>query len=344
MDTIKKIKILFKNKENIDFKFLAIYNKKQLRWLIPQERSSALIFLNLFKPYKKKSFFGLLIIKICIFLKIQSILPNVKNQKIPFKNKNFYDFGYRGLENPLLGFYIGTKGKHQKLTCLIVSKSSKKKLIAIKFPLGKESWNQIKKEHTNLKQLAKLKQFHPPAPIKIDKKNSFFVQECFDADYSGTSLTNCHYSFLASLMLKDKMIELEIIKNDLKIFLKKNKKYLLQTGFDILLQKYLNEINWIGQINQTIVHGDFAPWNIFLTRDKKLRVIDWEYSDLSGLPFYDLYFYKFQLKKLLNKDIHIDLNLYKSLLIFKEDPYQKGLLENIRKCAMIKAKVNVNLG
>ena len=36
-----------------------------------------------------------------------------------------------------------------------------------------------------------------------------------------------------------------------------------------------------------LMHGDFTPWNVFL-KDNRLIAVDWEDSDLTGLPFFDL--------------------------------------------------------
>ncbi|HEU4648143.1 MAG TPA: hypothetical protein VFS33_03725 [Gemmatimonadales bacterium] len=38
-------------------------------------------------------------------------------------------------------------------------------------------------------------------------------------------------------------------------------------------------------------HRDFAPWNVFLMPDRQLAVLDWESSDLAGLPVLDLEFF-----------------------------------------------------
>ena len=342
MDTLKKIKTLFKNEENSVFKFLAIYNKNQLRWLVPYERSSALIFLNLYKPYKKSSIIGFFLIKLCIFLKIQSILPNVKNEKIPLKNQNLYDFGYKDFERPIVAFFIGTKGKHQKLICLILSKSNRDKFIAIKYPLGKESWNQIMKEYKILNKLKSYNNFYSPEPLKIDYQKRFYIQKCINGSNSVIlHLKKAHYHFLASLMIRDKIIDLEKIRKELINFLQENNQVISDCNMKDKLNQCIKETNWCGHINQTITHGDFTPWNIIFTKNNLIKVIDWEYASISGLPFYDLYFYKYQLKKLLNKNIKIDFDYYKSLLPFEENDFQKGILENLRKCAKLKAKIKI---
>jgi len=40
------------------------------------------------------------------------------------------------------------------------------------------------------------------------------------------------------------------------------------------------------RVPSTIVHGDFAPWNLRI-HDGRLAAFDWEYGELDGLPFVD---------------------------------------------------------
>nr|NJM03237.1 phosphotransferase [Desulfobacula sp.] len=37
-----------------------------------------------------------------------------------------------------------------------------------------------------------------------------------------------------------------------------------------------------------IIHGDFAPWNLKRLTNDEITAIDWEDSDLNGLPLWDL--------------------------------------------------------
>ena len=46
-------------------------------------------------------------------------------------------------------------------------------------------------------------------------------------------------------------------------------------------------------IPSTIVHGDFAPWNL-RTHDGKLAAFDWEYAEIDGLPLIDSIHFQLQ--------------------------------------------------
>ena len=49
---------------------------------------------------------------------------------------------------------------------------------------------------------------------------------------------------------------------------------------------------------RTIVHGDFAPWNL-RERDGAISAFDWEYGQPSGLPLLDELHYRLQVGFLL---------------------------------------------
>ncbi|MFA6170612.1 MAG: phosphotransferase [Candidatus Margulisiibacteriota bacterium] len=60
------------------------------------------------------------------------------------------------------------------------------------------------------------------------------------------------------------------------------------------LEKYLNEFlavkSWAGQtVPEVLVHHEYNPWNILLTPEGDLILLDWEDAQNNGLPFLDLY-------------------------------------------------------
>jgi Phosphotransferase enzyme family len=54
------------------------------------------------------------------------------------------------------------------------------------------------------------------------------------------------------------------------------------------------------QIPATIVHGDFAPWNL-REHDGQIAAFDWEYAEVDGLPLIDETHYRIQVGYLLEK-------------------------------------------
>lgn len=58
---------------------------------------------------------------------------------------------------------------------------------------------------------------------------------------------------------------------------------------------HLSQKKW----HKTIIHGDFAPWNIFIDDYNMLSVIDWEYGDLNGFPYIDKAYFILQTSMLV---------------------------------------------
>jgi hypothetical protein len=54
------------------------------------------------------------------------------------------------------------------------------------------------------------------------------------------------------------------------------------------------------RVPSTIVHGDFAPWNL-REHNRKVAAFDWEYAELDGLPLIDETHYRLQVGYLLDK-------------------------------------------
>jgi hypothetical protein len=53
------------------------------------------------------------------------------------------------------------------------------------------------------------------------------------------------------------------------------------------------------RVPSTIIHGDFAPWNLRQHRGHACA-FDWEYAELDGLPLFDEFHYQLQVGYLLN--------------------------------------------
>jgi hypothetical protein len=51
------------------------------------------------------------------------------------------------------------------------------------------------------------------------------------------------------------------------------------------------ELDLLGPLPVAVEHGDFSPWNVFLTPLGGLSVLDWEGAEPKGLPFSDLLYF-----------------------------------------------------
>ena len=307
------------NNYDVKRKFHIIRDKNGIRWLI--EKDTLIIkVLNEWRPYKTITFIMWKIIILLIQLRVLRFLPFSKvkdlfiTRNLWFRNKYSSSF-----EDLSFVCYIGRKTKgQQKSTIFIFDKKKKKCIFTVKKAINQKAWPLIKNEFNILKKLEEEKNQFSPKIYSIDHENYFIVQEYIMGEPSPIKLNFFHYELLASLINKDKFLDLSKIKLEIEdyLFEKKKLRNLDKKVFLKKIQKALKFSIWEKEIQSVRIHGDFAPWNLKYTKEKnKIMAYDWEESIESYLPFYDLIYYKFSVKKLLNKSINIKLDEYTSLLI-----------------------------
>ena len=298
-----------KSRKKRDFQFIKFNN--EIRWVIENDNSS----IKILKEWRPYSYWNFLFWRIFIFLRILK-LTNIllfSNKKILNVSEDFLNFNkYFNFEYISLAFYIGkTNHPNRKSIIFLINKKSKECLYIIKRALTKKAWESLQNEYFVLKKLESEKNKFAPKPLFLDIPNKSFFQEYLQGDPLSINLNNEHYIFLASLINKDKFVNLTKIKSKIYSCYEKNFDIFYKKGIINDLEKALSLSIWDKQIPSVRIHGDFTPWNLrFNKNKKKFYVFDWEYSIESFLPFYDLIFYKLSVKKFLNKNVRISKKDY----------------------------------
>ena len=103
-----------------------------------------------------------------------------------------------------------------------------------------------------------------------------------------------HAAFLQSLQTSEKIVAAQspIVQS-----LRKHLKNLAMHGLSEILMDLVPALEQLS-VPVTIVHGDFAPWNLRID-DGAISAFDWEYAQLSGLPLIDEIHYRLQVGLLL---------------------------------------------
>jgi len=319
------------NKEVIKRKFLQINDKNGIRWLIEDNNSISSI-LHQWRPYK---IINLIFWKFFLFLlklRIAEILPLIKTRylttSLKFKNLNLKIRP----ENILISCYFGRKTEaNHKAIIFIFNQKKNKCVFVIKKAMNYKSWESIKKEYQILNKLKKDKNKYIPKVLNLNASNKAFVQEYIDGKPSSIYLRETHYLMLATLINKDKFLKLKKFKkvvidfyNLIKIAKFADKNFLNEI-YDLISSKV-----WDQNVQTVRIHGDFTPWNLKFTKDtNKLVAYDWEYSLDSYLPFYDLLFYKYSVKKLLKKKIKVNKMKYVNYLYSKGYSLNNNLIEKV---------------
>lgn len=210
-----------------------------------------------------------------------SIFPSVISCYIDFTTCTHHRYENITLTTPCIA-NLGTISPDRKLA--IISRKTKDTLCVTKLAISENASRQIRYEAEILNQL-QLKNLHlMPKLLKVTEDAS--IQEYLSGTPVQASITTYHISFLKKLHLNVN-INIKDYFNEKIIPLietmpeKKRRMTLLK-----LLEKF--EIP-DASIMTTIVHGDFAPWNLKLDASNQLLAFDWEDCIMMGLPLHDLY-------------------------------------------------------
>lgn len=109
---------------------------------------------------------------------------------------------------------------------------------------------------------------------------------------AGRSLTAAHFKFLSELVSDVKISWVDILAQ-----LKRDVAPLI--GDEYFCSMIARTLQWLQledlpDVPVTIEHGDFTPWNIRISDEGKLYVLDWESSYDNGLPWLDALHFVFQ--------------------------------------------------
>ena len=290
-----------------NFHFIRFNN--EIRWVVEHDNSTINVLKN-WRPYNFLNFLYWRILIIFKKLKIINFLPftqdKILNISEDFLNiNNNLDF-----KKITFAFYITRNDHpHRKSIIFLINKETQKCCYVIKRALTEISWKSIKNEYKVLKQLEIDNNKYVPKVIGLDLSNKAFFQEFIDGEPASLNFENVHYKFLASLINKNKFINLPKIKSFINDFYSNNIDFIDNKKFLGQLDRVLSLSIWDKNIQSVRVHGDFVPWNLKKS-ENNLFVYDWEYSIESFLPFYDLIYYKFYVEKNLKKRISINTYEY----------------------------------
>jgi hypothetical protein len=274
--------------------FFMIKNAEGKCWLLPER--NLYTAMNIYQPSTikgkiLKSFFP-------FFSKYQAVrkLLDIKTYKLELnkllekKLKSLFDF--EDLEFSIFG---GTPSSHQKITMQIYKGS--KILGYCKFSDKKEISILFKQEEQTLDFLKK--QGVDQIPICLFSGNyqediDFFVQTTKKTNTSiqSNKWSISHEDFLYQLHNKTKqniLFEKSDFYNSLRLLkinlglLKKQHSHLIINSI-----KFLENFFKTKEVNFSVYHGDFTPWNMII-ESKKLFVFDFEYAKKTFPPFLDRY-------------------------------------------------------
>lgn len=307
--------------------YLIIPGKNGPRWLVPSNPKFSINVLPVWKPYSISSKIKWFLILMLYFLRLNYFLPifkKIQSNSILLKHPN----SDRGVV-PVI--YIGTPGKQQKAVATLVDYISLKPLAVMKVALQNDAFSSILKEAETLNKLSLISSLNVPKLIKIDYEGRQTWQTYLQGSLSGKRLLKRHIDWLLKLPKPSNKTTVAEYKQKLIFFLDSD-DICITTGKKKKLWSIVNNINIDAYIPLTLVHGDFAPWNIKFHSNKELVVIDWEDAEFGGLPLWDLCHYFFIQEHLLGS-INSIKNLFSNSLI---DTYVDSFnVGELKKCLVM---------
>jgi len=225
------------------------------------------------------------------------------------KNNNSYYFNkdsgiFRKLKEIFpqiesVAIYTGAPGPHRKPLLQLMDKNGEI-LIFIKLAINERTEKLIKREEGNLKRVKNLKLRSATIPSiitsgRILKGNFFLAIEPFGEKYKKSwKIGKPHIEFLKEMFEKTGGVktfkETDFFQELGKRveFLRGKIPYWWTLRYERMLDFYKDT-----EIPVYFSHGDFTPWNAFITNGDKLLLFDWEYRRKTVFPG-DLFYFIIQ--------------------------------------------------
>ncbi len=291
--------------------FVALSGKRGLRWILPAHANKITSLLGAWQPYTLKAQINWGVIRAATRGGFLGYLPGAERFVVDISSTDWGGFGWTEDEQPHVLAYVGTTGQHQKLVVTLADPESGEGKMVVKFPLIDTAWLKIVSEYEVLLKLQSEGSNHAPMPLCIDHEKQFSVQHYMPGKPVGIAVGSAHYAFLASLIQSHHVIDLDAVRAQLVERYRTLSETDKVTGEQAdQLERVLAKTIWNRSVLAVRLHGDFAPWNLKWQTGGILCAVDWEDSHTFGLPFYDLYFYIMQVKRLLGRDIKVDRGAY----------------------------------
>ena len=215
------------------------------------------------------------------------------------------------------GIFFGTIGVNRKI--IFVMKSESGKVYFLKYYTTENSKKLIQNESKSLRDLKNNNNLKFKVPIISEYSNHMILIESMIEKFKPINFDSKEINyFTIERPFKENLFFSESLKN---IFTERDLSYVINSNdkLQILVSNYLFK-NRNTNYFLSSAHGDFTPWNVFITKERKVIILDWELS--RNLPlFYDYFHFKIQPLIMLGKhkpdDILNKLNLN---ILIKELP------------------------
>ena len=255
------------------------------RWIVPCDAKAGFPTMRQWRPYHWAS-----------WLKWQGLLgmydhgylgrvPGVESTRL-----NIANIAEGFSENLLPVVYVGTPGPQQKAVVTLVGAESGSSQAVLKVALGQDAATSIRREAHVLSELERQSQLLAPRLLWIDDHGRRSCQSVILGKLTGRVLTRRHVAWLLHLPRSGQATTLDAQH---EMFIRVFEKNFSEEA--ALIEPALAALAGAAPLPLTLVHGDFAPWNLKWLEHGTIVAIDWEEACFGGLPLHDIcHFYAMQ--------------------------------------------------
>ena len=304
-------------------------NDDSMRWVFPASNKTP-SFLSFYNASTFKAKLISQSIKLAFKLGLKNFISKgqftVLHQEKLKPNRD-----YLLIEKDSYSIFTGTAGLNR--TALLEFNKGGQSTHFVKIPLSKESEKLVAKEIEVLNQIkGAFKSFR--TPNSYDTKEN---KECITTNNNkirerSTDLLPQHLTAISELLentfIEEAIENNAVYKNSLNniSYLTSNAKSPRHKRIIKLLNGLVNEINTDQTIVAHLAHGDFTPWNMYVS-ETDLYIYDWELARNEFSPLFDLFHFHFQtgilihnssFEKILSK---IQESLFHPIIAKKIDQY-----------------------
>ena len=295
---------LISDQASIEFSYISNPDGT-IRWLFPKSLRTPM-FLNFYSTSSIRAKILSFFIKSTYFFRISGLV-NSSELRIKIQKESVLDKILTKYEYDSYSIFTGTIGDNRK--AIVELHKNKKSFVFIKIPITESSKELVKNEIETLNLLQSF-EFNKMIVPKLLDRNENSISELENIKpkryKQNTELNSLHIDALNELYANTykslawkELGGLQFAKDNIESLIKKDGigNTLFEREARVLSQKNLLLIEFIEEsdkfVTTSISHGDFTPWNMYLSKEK-LHLFDWELSENEMPLMYDLFHYVFQ--------------------------------------------------
>ena len=277
--------ILSPGEEKGRLKLAKVMRNGSLLLALPMNQALALATLGLYQPQRWKGRMMRMVMKTLVVLGLHRFLPTIE---VKIGGAGLFS-GLRGCASPEnFGFLLGNT--ESEIRNLIGVYQDTDSLSVVKAGRG-DSSAVIRAEYATMQQFSD----------RIDEAPQ--CRQCFEIENGAAYVVELVKGRSPRGSVDDKLV-FGILMRWLDTGTETNVTELdcwksLEEKLDKEMMDSLDKLADT-QVVSPVMHGDFAPWNIKIGSGNRVKVLDWEYTEVSGMPGWDWLHYHVQRMNLVS--------------------------------------------